>query len=91
MSCALVISRVSIELGLTRSIAPMVVDLVTDDARDDKLTVLIMLLAHHAGYLRRIHWGLPHCARDIRDYHPIGLDVNRHPIGQGVGRLPIGQ
>ena len=56
----------------------------------DELIVDDRVLAHHAGYLLRIHWELPHCARGVEVCHPIGWYTGRHPIGQGVGMLPIG-
>jgi hypothetical protein len=35
------------------------------DATDYKLIVELGPVAHHAGYLWRIHWDQAHCARDV--------------------------
>ena len=44
------------------------------DVGDDKLTVELRAMAHHAGYLLRTNWGLTYCARDVGFSNPIGLD-----------------
>ena len=62
---------------------------MTGDAGNDKLTVELGAVAHHAGCLRRIHWDQAHCARGVGVLHPIGQDVDQLPIGQGVGGFPI--
>ena len=96
---ACTIGAPAIELSLPLMVAPMVSDLLTTrglilttgDARDDKLIFELGAMAHHAGYLSRIYWGLAHCTRGVGVCYPIGHDIHRHPLGQGAGRLPIGQ
>jgi len=61
------------------------------DASDYKLTAELVVQAHHAGYLSRIHWGLAHCARGVGVCHPIGQYSMRFLIRQDVDCPQIGQ
>ena len=64
---------------------------------DDELAIVgSAAVAHHAGYLQRIHWDQAHCARGVGAGHPIGQysrcllirhDVIYPPFGQGVGMI----
>jgi hypothetical protein len=97
----------AIELGLARYVAPEIGDSpiigglieAIADVSYSELIVLIWAVAHHAGYLWRIHWELPHCARgagvcypigQCLTCYPVGQDFIYPPIGQGVGECPIG-
>ena len=42
-------------------------------------------MAHHAGYLMRIHWDQAHSAHGVGAVHPIGQYLVFTIIGQGVG------
>ena len=57
---------------------------MTGDAGNDKLTVELGAVAHHAGCRKRIHWDQAHCARGDGVYYPIGQYLRFNRIGQDV-------